>query len=345
MYRLEDLARLVGGELVGDPELRISGVAPIDEASPTDISMAAEARYVNMIPSSRAGAFLVGTDVAELSRPAIRVANPRMAFIKLLEAFNPDVLPPPGIHPTAVIGKDVSLGADVSIQAYVTIEDGATIGDGVVLHAGVRIGRDVVIGDHSIVYHNAVIRSRSRIGRRAIIHANAVVGSDGYGFVTDDAGHHKVPHIGWVEIEDDVEIGAAVTVDRGTCGVTRIGRGTKIGNLTQIAHNVQIGEDCLIVGMAGIAGSGRIGNRVTIAGQVGMIDHITVGDGAVLGARSMITKDVPPGTFVSGAPARPHAEALRIQAGTAQLPRLLDEVKELRKRLAELEKKISNAGS
>ncbi|NLN27877.1 MAG: UDP-3-O-(3-hydroxymyristoyl)glucosamine N-acyltransferase [Firmicutes bacterium] len=346
MYPLSQLAQIVGGQLDGPPELVIRGVAPFEEAQPGEISMAAEERYLKAVASCRASALLVGEDVGDLGLPVIRVANPRLAFIALLEAFAPRYAPQAAaVHPTAVLGDGVTLGEGVSVAPYVTVGEGTRIGKGVTLHAGVRIGRDVVIGDYTVVYPNAVIYDRTEIGARVIVHAGAVIGSDGYGFVSTAEGHRKVPHIGHVQIGDDVEIGAGVTIDRATCGATRIGRGTKIGNLSQVAHNVQIGEDCLIVGMAGLAGSCRIGNRVTIAGQAGIVGHIQVGDRAVVGAQSMVSKDVPPGAFVDGTPARDLQENLRTVAASRKLPELVREMRHLKKRLEELEAQLVREGA
>lgn len=345
MHRLGSLARQVDGEVIGDPNTMIEGIASFEEAGPTDITLALKPQYVRGEVRSQAAAWIVGPDVESVSVPAIRVKHPRLAFARLLALFAPKHLVAAGVHPTAVVGAGVELADNVSIGPHVTIGDGARIESGVVLHAGVYVGAESEVGAETVVYPNAVIREGVRIGRRCIIHANAVIGSDGYGFVQADGLHHKVPQIGGVIIGDDVEIGACVTIDRATCGQTRIGRGTKIGNLTQVAHNVVIGEDCLIVGVLGIGGSSHIGNRVTLAGQVGVAHHVNLGDDVTVGAQSLITKDIPSGAFVSGSPARPHREQLKLQAAAQKVPEALREIAQLRQRIEELEGVILSAGA
>jgi UDP-3-O-[3-hydroxymyristoyl] glucosamine N-acyltransferase len=239
---------------------------------------------------------------------------------------------PRGISTQAAIDPTVKLGAGVAIGPFAVIENGAVIGDGTVIYSGCFIGANSKVGKNSILYPNVVIREEITVGDRAIIHSGTVLGSDGYGFATIEGKHQKIPQIGRVVVEDDVEIGANVTVDRATTGETRIGAGTKIDNLVHIAHNVRIGRDCLIVAQVGISGSTTIGNRVTLAGQVGVVGHVHIGDGAIITAQSGIMNDVAPGEVLFGSPARLHREAMKLQAIFGKLPEIYSAIKALRKK-------------
>ena len=331
------MAKLVAGELVGNANLVVAGVAPIAEAGPREISFAENpkvlAKYKNL---TQAAALIVPREAKEVGRPHIKVANPRLAFAQVLKEFAwaPDVKP--GIDPSAVIDKTAQLGNDVIIGPQVVVGSKAKIGKGTVLMGGVYIGSGTVLGENCLVYPHACIRERVQVGNGAIIHAGAVIGEDGFGFVSLPSGHVKVPHIGTVIVEDEVEIGANSAIERGTCGATIIGRGTKIGNLVQIGHNVRIGENCLVVAMTGIAGSAILGNRVVLAGQSGVAGHLTVGDDCVVAARGLVAGDVTPGSFVSGFPARSHKENMRILAAERRLPELLKRVKQLEQQLERL---------
>lgn len=340
MLRLDEIARLVGGELKGPSHLEITGAATIDEAGPQEITFLAERRYLEAARSSQAACIIVGPDAPDLERPTIRVNNPRLAWAKVLEAFQPAPHFPPGIHETAVIAPDAEIGENVSIQPYVVVGPRTVIGDGVVLCPGVVVGADCRIGDGSVFYPNVTVMDRVAIGQNVIIHPGSVIGADGFGYVPVGGKQHKVPHIGTVIIEDDVEIGANVTVDRGVSGATVIKRGTKIDNLVQVAHNVVIGEDCLVVALTGIAGTSLIGNRVTLAGQSGVAGHLSIGDDSVVASRGLVAKDIPPRSFVSGFPARPHRENMRILASTQKLPEALDSLAQLRRRVEELEQRL-----
>jgi UDP-3-O-[3-hydroxymyristoyl] glucosamine N-acyltransferase len=265
-----------------------------------------------------------------------------LAFAKIVSLIAPnEVIHPKGIHPTAILGKEVSLGQGVAIGPYVVIEDNVSIGDKSVIYAGCFIGHHTKIGNSALIYPNVSIREGVSIGDRVIIHSGTVIGSDGFGFATIKGQHHKIPQIGTVEIGDDVEIGANVTVDRARFDKTVIGKGTKIDNLVQIAHNVVIGENSIIVAQAGISGSTIIGKGATLAGQAGLVGHIVIGDGAVVAAQAGVTKSVPANTMVSGYPARPHDVAKRVNACVQNLPRLYKTVEELKKKIKELQDKFS----
>lgn len=338
---LKEIADFVEGEVIGDKNTVITGVAGIKEAREGDITFLANAKYFSLIDKSRASAIVTSREVTGILKPVIRTENPSLAFAKIISLAAPnEATHPKGIHPSAVIGKNVSLGKDVAIGPYAVIEDNVSIGDKSVIYPGSFIGHHTKIGNDTLVYPNVSIRERIIIGSRVIIHSGTVIGSDGFGFATIKGLHHKIPQIGIVEIGDDVEIGANVTIDRARFDKTVIGRGTKIDNLVQIAHNVVIGENSIIVAQAGISGSTIIGNNVTLAGQSGLVGHITVGDGAVVAAQGGVTKSVPPNTIVSGYPARPHEKAKRVNACVQNLPKLYELVSQLRKKIEELENKL-----
>jgi UDP-3-O-[3-hydroxymyristoyl] glucosamine N-acyltransferase len=320
---LAELARHLGARLVGDSGRSICGVAALDSASPDQITFVADAKYVSRLRSSRAGAAIVGKRVERLDMAQLIVDDVDAALLKVLSLFAEKDDLCPGVHPTARIGKDVTLGKGIGIGPHVVIADGVTIGDDTFIAAGCTIGRNARIGAGCRLYAGVVVYERCEIGNNVVIQANSVIGSVGFGYAYIDGQHRLVPHIGNVVIEDRVEIGANTCIDRAKFGSTRIGAGTKIDNLVQIAHNVTIGR------LAGIAGSCRLGDGVVLGGQVGVRDHVTIGDGAMVGGKSFVMQDIPAGEKVFGLPAMEKNKALRVLYATRRLPDLIARVGKL----------------
>lgn len=339
---LKELAEQLGAEIVGDPNLLIKGVAGIKEARKGDVTFVSNIRYREALRTTRASAVIVSRPMKDLPLAWLVVKDPYYAFCRVVTYFYQKPYQPMGVHSLASIGQDVKLGGDLSICPFARVEDGAIIGNRVTLYPGVYVGEKSCIGDDSILYSNVSIREKVKIGCRVIIHSGAVIGSDGFGFATHDGRHHKIPQVGIVVVGDDVEIGANVTVDRAALGKTVIGRGTKIDNLVQIAHNVTIGEDSLLVAQVGISGSTQLGDRVTLAGQVGLAGHLTIGDNVVVGAKSGVIRDVSSNERVSGIFALPHRTWLEIQASLPHLPDLRKHLKVLEDKLSFLEQKTMN---
>jgi UDP-3-O-[3-hydroxymyristoyl] glucosamine N-acyltransferase len=342
---LLELAREAGGEVVGDGDVLIHGVAGIEEAGPGQITFLTNARYYRYLARSKASAVIIGEGVLHREpekRPGrgyLKAADPYVAFAKVLRIFTaPDVYDRT-ISGAAFIDPTATIGADATIFPNAYVGPSAQIGARTVLYPGVFIGRNVHVGADCVLHANAAVREACRIGARVLIHAGAVIGADGFGFAGSGDGRVKIPQTGTVVIEDDVEIGANTTIDRATIGKTVIGRGTKIDNLVQIAHNVVVGENSIIAAQVGIAGSTRVGRNVTLAGQSGVVNHIQIGDGAVIGPQSGIAQSVEPGAVLSsGLPAAPHREWLKVMALLPQLPKLWAMVRDLERRVAELGK-------
>jgi len=337
-----DIAGTVGGKLSGNPDEIVTGVAGIKEAQPGDLTFVGSPKYFSALKTTRASVVILASNAKVASdRTLIRVDNPLRAFATAVEHIVP---PPiqfkPGVHPSAAIAPTAKLGKDVSIQPFVVIEDDAVVGDRTVVGAGSYVGNESQVGDDCIIYPRVTMRERTKLGDRVILHGGVVLGADGFGYEFTDGKHQKIPQVGTVEIGDDVEIGANTTIDRARFGKTRIGRGTKIDNLVQIGHNCVIGEHCIICGLVGMAGSTIIGDYVTIAGQVGIAGHLTIGDKSIIMAQAGVTKDVPPGSFMLGAPAVPHTKFKRVNAATQRLPEFVDKLRELEEQLAEMRARL-----
>jgi UDP-3-O-[3-hydroxymyristoyl] glucosamine N-acyltransferase len=337
-FTLGELARAVGGRLVGDPRLRLTGVRPLDDAGPGDLSWVAGERRAGGARETRAGALLAPSLEAAAGRPAVLVEAPALALAHWLELRFPASRPAPGVGRGARVHRTARIGKGASIAAGATIAAGARVGARTRIAEGAFVGENVQIGDDSVLHPNVVVAAGCVVGSRCILHPGVVVGSDGFGYVWDGERHRKIPQVGTVRIGDDVEIGANSAIDRATLGETLVGRGTKIDNLVQIGHNVVIGEDVILCGQAGIAGSARIEDRATLAGQVGVNDHVTVGRGAIATGQAGVTGSIAPGMVVSGMPAAPHRDFLRRAAIVARLPELARRLEALEKRLAEIEK-------
>ncbi len=341
-FRLAEIAARVGGEVVGEGGLKIRGVAKIEEAKEGEITFLANPKYSKFLSETKASAVIVPQEIAEAGdKSLIRTKNPYYAFLKTITLFYPpEPLIEKAIHPTAVIGEGTELGKDLSIGPYVVVGQRCRIGDGSVLMPGVCVGDGVIIGDGCTLHARVCLREKVVLGNRVILHNGVVVGSDGFGFAQEGEEYHKIPQVGTVVIEDDVEIGANSTIDRATLGETRIKKGAKLDNLIQVGHNCTIGENTVIAAQAGLSGSTHIGKGVRVGGQVGFAGHLKVGDGAAVGAQSGVSKSIPSGVFVFGYPAKPHMEEFRIQGALKRLPPLLKEIKDLKERVLRLEQEM-----
>lgn len=339
---LSEIAKLVDGVIVGDSNLVISTLSPIDNISPNALVFAEGSDNLKIAETSNAAAILVASNVESLSKPIIQVSNPLLAFIKLLKHFYPEHKPNVGIHPTAVIAEDVVLGKNISIGAYVVVESGVTIGDNCSIKAHVYIGHDVAIGENTVIQPHVTIYDKTQIGARVSIHASTVIGSDGFGYKLEDGQHLKVPHVGHVVIENDVEIGANTVIDRATLGTTLIGEGTKIDNLVQIAHSVKLGKHNILCAFTGIAGSSISGNHVIFAANVGVSDHVRIDDGVILGARAGVPprKHLKQGNIYLGSPARPREKAIEQELSTTRIPLMRKNMRILSEKINQLSEKI-----
>ena len=335
---VKELAQFLGGAVIGDENREISDVKGLAEAGSDDISFAVEP-YTEYLPQVHAGAVITEKEYPAGDNTLVLVENPRLAFSKLLELFHPRQSVKQGIHPTAVVDESANIGENTAVMAYAVIGKNVRIGAGSVIYPYVFIGDNVTIGANAAIYPGAVIMENTVMGDNAVIRAHAVIGGEGFGFATKDGKHTRIPQIGNVTIGDDVEIGACTTIDNGTLGSTKVGRGTKIDNLVHLGHNVEIGEDCFVIAQTGIAGSTKVGNHVIFAGQTGCTGHITIGDNVTFAGKSGIVGNVASNTVNAGFPARPHIEWSRTQVYIKKLPDLAKTVKALEKRIAELEEK------
>ncbi len=335
---LAELAAELGGTVVGDASTVIRGVAGIREAMPGDLTFLANPRYEAHLSETRASAVICDRKPRECAIPLLQVDNPYLAFQRAVRVFRPDVFrPPAGVHPSAVVAPDAELGEGVSIGPHCVVEAGARIGARAVVMAGGYVGAKAVVGEDTYLYPRVTVREECVIGARCILHAGVVVGADGFGFAFDAGRYHKVPQVGNVVIGDDVEVGANTCIDRATTDSTRIGDGTKIDNLVQIGHNVDVGRHCIIVAQVGISGSTKLEDYVTLGGQAGLVGHITIGKGAMVAAQSGVSRDVAQREVVSGYPAVPHSAWKRVSVLLQRLPQLFQRTRALEQKVEALE--------
>ena len=336
---LQELAQSIQATLHGSSDVVISGLSHLEGATSGDLSFVLKPKLHDSARKSQASAFLTTELIPDEPRPQLLTTNPLLAMATLAQRFFLPPLPPRGIHPTAVTGHDVRIGPDVSIGPLVTIGDRAEIGSRATIYAGVHIGEDAIIGDDCILYPHVSLLTNCILGHRVIVQSGTVIGSDGFGYTQHEGRHHKIPQLGNVIIEDDVELGANVTVDRATFGSTIIKQGTKIDNQVQIAHNVIIGEHCIVVAQVGIAGSTRLGHHVMIGGQAGLVEHLTIGDQVRIASGAGVTNHVESHQTVGGRPAVAHTTWRKAQVLQYQLPDMRNELRALRKEVEDLKRK------
>lgn len=331
---VRQLAEWVSGEVLGDPDLPISNARALADAQPGDITFVEGDRNLGAWHASKASAAVVPASVPVNGRPIIRVADPLMAFARIVQHLRGRALAESHtVDPTAHVHHTARLGSGVTVGPFVVIGEGTEVGANSTLHPGTVVGRGCRIGENVVLHPRVVLYDDCVLGNRVVVHANAVIGADGFGYRFQNGKHVKVPQLGWVEIEDDVEIGAGTTIDRGTFGPTRIGAGTKIDNQVMIGHNCRIGRHNVLAAQAGIAGSSTTGDYVVMGGQVGVSDHVNVGDRAVIAAQSGVTKEVPADARLFGYPARPLGAMKRIVVVMDELPQMQKDVKRIKKHL------------
>lgn len=341
--KLKELAARLNCTYEGDGEVEIWRVASLETATEGDLSFLSHPRFHRLLSQTRASALILAPDIPVEGKNVIRSVNPQLSFIQAAELLHPATRPEPGIDASAYVSPTATLGEGVTISAGCVIGANVVIGARTIIHPLVVIYPEVTIGEDCEVHAHVSIRERTLVGHRVIIHNGAVIGADGFGYIqTGEGEHRKIPQLGRVVIEDDVEIGANTTIDRAALGETRIGRGTKIDNLVQVAHNVQIGPHSILAGQVGIAGSTKVGQRVIMGGQVGIADHIEIGDRVLIAAKSGVAKDIPPDSFMAGIPAVDIREWRKVCVLLSKLEQLFKEVKRLRLMVEEWEKKLKS---
>lgn len=339
--KLTDLAARLECRLEGDGDLVVQRVAGIQEAEAGDVTFFANTKYAAALKGTRASAVILGEDAEAAPCAMLRTKNPYLAFAKAVGLFAGTYRPAPGVHATAFVGAGARVAGDASIGPFAVVEEGASVGSRTIVHAHVTIGRDASIGDDCVIHARVSIRERVSLGNRVVIQDGAVIGSDGFGFArAGDGTHVKIPQVGGVVLEDDVEVGANTTIDRPAVGETRICAGTKIDNLVQVAHGVTLGRNVLLAAQVGIAGSTVLEDSVTLAGQVGVAGHLTIGKGSIATAQTGIPNSVPAGSLVSGYPAIPNRDWLKSSAVFRKLPELRKTISDLEQRIAELETRL-----
>jgi UDP-3-O-[3-hydroxymyristoyl] glucosamine N-acyltransferase len=341
VFTLGELAKLVAADVKGDAGTRVTGVASLEDAEPEHVSFVAHSRYASLAVTSRAGVLIVDASHSELKRPLLVCRNPYLTFARVAQLFAEPPRIPAGVHTSAHIGTGTEFGEEVAVGPLACVGSHCSIGSRTMIFGGVHIGAHVSIGAECVIYPGAVILDRCQLGRRVIVHSGAVIGSDGFGYAQDEQGHHvKIPQMGIVQIDDDVEIGANSTIDRATLGKTWIRRGTKIDNQVQIAHNVVVGEHSALVAQVGIAGSAQLGNHVLLAGQTGVNGHISIGDRARVAAKSAVAHSVAAGEEMLGIPAVPIKEWMRTYGNIRRLPQMRNQLRELAEKVKELEQAL-----
>jgi UDP-3-O-[3-hydroxymyristoyl] glucosamine N-acyltransferase len=343
--KLKEIASLVKGHLTGNDGVEITGVSSLEDAQRGEITFLEKSKQLSHLQKIKASAVILSEDLSESFKSLyssnqinskgislLWVQNSRLAFTQVMELFRKEEDFGKGIHPTVILGKGNRIDPSAVIAPYAVLGENVEIGSGTLIGSFAYIGSDVRIGSNCLIYPHVSLMKGVEIGKRCIIHPGAVIGSDGFGFIPDGAAHRKVPQLGNVVLEDDVEIGANVTIDRATLGTTRIGKGAKFDDLVHIAHNVEIGEGSLLAAQVGIAGSTKIGKKVIFGGQAGLVDHLDIGDEVHIGAQAGVIKSFPPKTVISGYPARPHAQAMRVYAAMQKLPELIKKIEKLLKK-------------